>query len=43
MTFKQAENWEFNPFDLTKVKFGKIVLFVKVTKVVSSINIETSN
>ena len=43
MTFKQAENWEFNPFDLTKVKFGKIVLFVKVTKVVSSLNIETSN
>ena len=24
MTFKQAENWEFNPFDLTKVKLKKI-------------------
>ena len=43
MTFKQAENWEFNPFDLTKVKFWKIVLFDNVTKVVSSLNIETSN
>ena len=24
MTFKQAEHWEFNPFDLTKVKSEKI-------------------
>ena len=23
MTFQEAENWEFNPFDLTKVQLNK--------------------